>query len=82
MWGLYDTEDNCWMGDGHGPKLFKPEDELLAKVAAQLIDTQLRQPPGRTRAKEYNEIADKLKDEKRFTLSALKALERLENGRF
>ena len=61
MWGLYDTKDNVWMGDDEGPRLFS--DSLVAQVAAQILDTRLRQEPGRTRPKEFEPRELRLKDE-------------------
>lgn len=78
MWGLLDTKENCWMGNKTGPLLY--EDETLAKVAARVVDVQLKQSAGRTRAILYDQSAIKLKDEKEVLVSAEKAIERLESG--
>jgi hypothetical protein len=48
MLGLYDTDDNLWLGDDHGPFTFRREP--LAKIAAMAVDLCLRQAAGRTRA--------------------------------
>jgi hypothetical protein len=92
QWGVFDTVDQVWMGDATGPKLFDeeapgpdqkrlgPAAEVLAKVASQLVDTQLRQAPGRTRAKAYDGSGTTLKDEKPTVMTPLKALIRLERG--
>lgn len=48
-WGLYDTTDGVWMGTDEGPKTYV--DFVMARIAAQVVDEQLGQTPGRTRAK-------------------------------
>jgi len=78
MYGLYDTTDNCWMGNSEGPLLY--EDEMLAKVAARTLDVQLKQAAGRTRAIPYTEESVVLKDEKETFMSPEEALRRLEEG--
>jgi hypothetical protein len=78
MYGLYDTNDHCWMGNDEGPLLY--EDEMLAKVAARMVDVQLKQAPGRTRAVPYNEESVVHKDEKETAMGPEEALRRLEEG--
>jgi len=43
-WGIFDTEDEVWIGDEHGPRLFTDKD--IARVAAQMTDVRLGQKPG------------------------------------
>lgn len=91
-WGLYDTDDNCWMGNagGTGPLLYDDADlkfaktgaEIIAKIAAQMMDVALRQEPGRTRARVFNEGPLVVKDEKTMTMTPLEALQRMERGGF
>ena len=78
MWGLLDTKENCWMGNLEGPLLY--DDEELAQVAARVVDVQLKQPAGRTRARVYDQSATHLKDEKKVLRSPEEAIERLESG--
>ena len=77
-WGVLDTKDNLWMGDTTGPKLF--DDELIARVAAQLVDVRLRQQPGRTRARAYMEPATRMVDEKTPCMTTLEALKAVIRG--
>ena len=77
-WGLYDTKDNCWLGDSDGPKLF--DDESLAQIACRVIDVQTKTPAGRTRARIFNEGPLKKKDEVKIYRSGEDAIERLESG--
>lgn len=76
--GLLDTHDNVWMGDNKGPKLF--DDEELAQVAARIVDVQLRQIAGRTKAMPYIEEANIKRDKVPVLLSPEEALKRLEEG--
>ena len=81
-WGLYDTEDNCWMGDNEtytGPKLF--EEYGLARIAAQVMDVQLRQQPGRTKATEFIEQPLRLRDKVNTKMDSLEALKGIESGK-
>jgi hypothetical protein len=66
------------MGDSEGPILH--DDKSLADVAARVIDVQLRQVAGRTRARPYTEEANVLKDEKETLMSPEDAIIRLERG--
>lgn len=79
MYGIYDTQDSCWLGDEHGPKLF--EDFLVARVAAQVLDERLGNRPGRSKAREYGGGANRLRDEVQTKMSTLDALQRIEGGR-
>lgn len=81
MWGLLDTQDNTWIGDDFGPVLH--EEEWTAKVAAQVVDVQLGQEPGRTRAREFPAQQNlRLKETVDTKMGTLEALEGLEEGRF
>jgi hypothetical protein len=88
-WGIYDTVDKCWIGDEMGPKLFVDtispngkiiEAEMLAMIAAQMVDMQLGNV-ARCRAKVFNEKEVHLKDEKKTRFGAEEALKHLEDGR-
>ena len=78
-YGLLDTVDNVWMGDSSGPAKFG--DFMLARIAAQMLDVQLGQAPGRTRAVEYIEGPKRLRDTVETKLSPLAALQEIESGR-
>jgi hypothetical protein len=78
-YGVYDTKDNCWIGDSKGPKLF--ENENLAMVAARIVDVQLRNTPGRCKALPFGEEPVFKKDELKTHMTAEAALQRLEDGR-
>lgn len=86
--GIYDTKDNCWIGDDKGPKLFDPADfdgdeakaKILARVAAQVIDVRLKQAPGRLQAREYDEKPKVFKDEIATHMTSLDALKKIEDG--
>ena len=80
-WGIFDTEDNLWMGDSTGPMLF--DDEKVARVAAMVYDVQLGQAPGRSRAEKFTPRPGlRLHDEKPAIMSALDAIRALEEGRY
>lgn len=86
-WGLYDTADNCWMGDDEGPKIFSADVDLenlfaSARIAAQIVDVRLGQKPGRTMVRHYPAAATRLRDKVEPKMSAEDALRGLEDGRF
>lgn len=78
MYGIYDTKDNCWIGDDKGPRLF--EVEIIAKVAAQVMEDQVGVGPGRYRAVEYSGGEPRLRDEVPVKRTAEEALRRIEEG--
>ena len=78
VWGLLDTQDNVWMGDDDGPKTYT--DYMIARVAAQMVDVQLGQHPGRTKAKEYVGGATRLRDEVKTKMGSAEALQKMEDG--
>lgn len=78
MYGLYDTQDDCWLGDDQGPLFYEEED--VAKVGAQVLDVRLKQAPGRTRAKPFAEESLVKKDEKETFVGAEEAIAQLEKG--
>lgn len=77
-WGLLDTKDKVWIGDNKGPITYNDKD--VARIAARIIDVQLKQPAGRTRAVIFYKATRKL-DEKKVYMTPLQALEHLESGR-
>lgn len=88
-YGIYDTRDNCWIGDETGPRVFTSEDSdkanglpqrVLAQIAAQMAEKQLGYGMGRLRAQEFRDGGFTLKDEVQTKMTALEALIRVENG--
>ena len=90
-WGVYDTQDECWLGDSNGPKLFDdvimkgkkaiPANEL-ARIAAQLACVQMRWPPTRVVAREYDGSGTQQKDTVKTAMTPEKALRKAERGDF
>ena len=77
-YGIYDTQDNCWMGDDNGPLLY--EDELFTRLAAQAMDKVLGWDLGRCRMKVYDGTGDKHKDNVERVMSTLDAIKEMEDG--
>ena len=77
-YGIFDTQDHCWIGNDKGPKLF--DEELLAQVAAQMTCAQLDWPLTRLRAKPYDGSGIQLKDEIKTKRTAVRALRLVEGG--
>lgn len=77
-WGIYDTRDNCWIGDDAGLKVF--DDHMLARIAAQVIKTQMLgiDLACRLIAKEIDSNNLRLKDEIKLKLTGEQALRRIE----
>lgn len=76
-YGLYDTKDNCWLGDDNGPK--SHDDKLVAQIAAQIMEyavtgTDLGK---RIVAKELPEDITRLKDSIDLKYSTEEAYKRL-----
>lgn len=78
--GVYDTKDNCWLGDENGPKVF--ENYLVARVASQVYAMQSfgTDLVCRYKAMPIPEGINKKKDEVPTKMDTLQALTRLENG--
>lgn len=85
-YGIYDTQDHCWVGDSNGPKLFDTEQYkdayTLARISAQMVETQVfgTDMAARYRARAFHESNLRLKDKKPVKMSAEKALRKLEAG--
>jgi hypothetical protein len=79
-YGIYDTRDDCWLGDDVGPKRF--EDFALAKMAAQVWEGQIESDSlgGRFEARELPEQQWGLRDEIEVRRSALDSIRRIEGG--
>lgn len=76
-WGLYDTKDDCWIGNDDGPVTY--QEAHMAKLAAQIVNKRFGYSD-RIVHKIY-EKATKLKDRQTPTLSFVEALDQLEKGR-
>lgn len=78
MYGLFDTVDRLWMGNGGGPLTY--EDEQVAEVAAMICDRSLHQLMGRTRAIRYIPSPVSFRDSKPILTDPATALGQLEDG--
>ena len=78
-WGVYDTETGTWMGNDDGPVIYT--DFMMARVAAQMIDVQLGQRPGRTEAREYQEGPKRLRETVKTRMTPEEALAAMESGK-
>lgn len=79
QWGVYDIQDNCWIGNDAGPKVF--DDFTVARIAAEVCADQLGyELHGRLEAREYVSGNVRLRDEIPTKRSPLKALQRIEDG--
>ena len=77
-WGIYDTQDNLWIGNADGPLTY--EDHTLARIAAQvaeeaLLGTDLAM---RFQAREIPWRAWRLRDEVKLKHTPLEAIRRIE----
>lgn len=86
IYGLYDTEDNVWLGDEKGPMLFDTNTDPLpgepgCKVRAMMCDAQLKWKFGRTEAREWHPAEVRHRDSVDIKRDALTALTMLEEGR-
>ena len=88
-YGIYDTQDNCWLGDENGPRLYTLEDskklkgmpqQLAARIAAQMTAVQLGYPQTRLVAREFKQEELVLRDSVDTKMTAVEALRKLENG--
>jgi hypothetical protein len=82
-YGLWDTKDKCWLGNGEkekGPNTY--DDEKLAKTAAVVATEMLQFEKGRIIALPFNPKDElKFKDEIEGPFTCDEAIERLEGGR-
>jgi hypothetical protein len=77
-WGVLDGEDNCWLGDDSGPRLFP--DATMARISAQVLGVQLGFHPLRLKAKEFTAPSVRLRDELPTRMGTVDALRRIEKG--
>lgn len=92
-YGIFDTVDNCWLGDDRGPRLFAEGDRLpngqtvpsgmqlsLARISAQITSIQMGYSSGRLEARSYDDSGDTLKDEVPTLMTPAEALKRAMGG--
>jgi hypothetical protein len=88
VYAIYDTQDNCWLGDEKGPKFYDRElsdklngmpQELAARIAAQMTAIQIGYPEGRLQARQFDKSMELVhRDSVDTKMTALKALRILE----
>lgn len=76
--GLWDSQDNCWLGNEDGPLAY--EDLELARLSQEVVRVRLRWAMGRIKVQPLDPMATKRKDELEYKLSTEEALRRLEEG--
>lgn len=88
-YGIYDTRDNCWIGDNVGSRVFTRKDseeakgipqETMAKIAAMMAGVQLGYAVGRLQARVFNETDLQMTGEMPTKMTAEEALIKLESG--
>jgi hypothetical protein len=77
-YGVFDTQDNCWLGDDRGPKLF--DVLIVARVSAQVTATQLGWSSTRLEGRAYDDSGNVLKDEVQTKMTPAQALRKIERG--
>ena len=84
-WGVYDTQDDCWVGNASGPLLYTGtlegpviDGEYLARAAATIVNERMN-CGSRFRAKLFCGGPMRLKDEIEFKRSAEDAVKRIES---
>lgn len=76
--GIFDVEDKCWLGDDAGPALY--EDEVIAKIAAQVQGVRLGYGPTRLEHRPFHGGPTKFKDSVDAKMDGLTALKKIEEG--
>lgn len=88
-YGVFDSQDKCWMGDKSGPLLYEDQQlngkpcpgETLARYAATIMAHQFKSPLGRFKATPYDGTGNEHKDEVETKRSLSLAMSRAERGR-
>lgn len=77
-WGIFDTQDDLWIGDDNGPRVF--EEEFIAKVAAQVVSDQVLGTDlvDRFQAREIEDREWRKRDEITVKRTTLESLQRIE----
>jgi hypothetical protein len=78
LWGIYDTQDDCWIGGDQGPTLYR--EWLLAQAGAQIVNARWNWPPVRCRARIYFLPYPRLRDTIEAQMTGAEAVRRLEEG--
>lgn len=81
-YGIYDTQDDCWIGSDEGPKTYS--DLTTARISAQVLEDQMFGGLGMKLRLEARELPDQswgLKDELAVQRDALTSLRRIEGGK-
>lgn len=76
--GLFDSQDNCWLGDSNG--VFKYTDKFIAKAVREIVTVQLGWDWSRVQVLPYPKDAKDKKDEVDTLMSPEEALRRIEEG--
>ena len=78
IWGLYDTKDDCWLGNGTTPLIY--ETELVAKYCSRIMNARCQWSPTRVRERPLDFYPLKKRDEIKPEISGPEAIRRLEGG--
>jgi hypothetical protein len=71
QWGLLDVQDNLWLGDDEGPKIY--DDLVIAMCARTVVSIQFGWPASRLRVEPYDSHGAK-RDEVEPLMTTLNAL--------
>lgn len=77
-WGLLDTKDNVWLGNGEGPNLYG--EPIMAKLAAQTASKMLGEDPLRVKVALFEEKNLRKKDTIKAKMTGAQAIKRFEEG--
>jgi hypothetical protein len=75
-YGIWDTQDKCWMGNDEGPLVYT--EEWMARAALTILSEQFRTT--RFRKKMFWEDYVVLKDEVKPLMSAVEAIRQIEGS--
>jgi len=76
--GIYDTVDNCWLGDDNGPVLYG--DLVIARISAQVQGVRLGYEPTRLQHRVYDYKPVRLRDTVNAKMDNVTALKLIEDG--
>lgn len=79
QFGLYDAVDNLWIGDDNGP--FRYDDEIVARLVAEVTSRSLGWSATRIRARPYTGIVRQIRDAVPLIYPAGTVLRDIERGR-
>jgi len=78
-YGLYDSQDKCWMGNQYGPILYT--DREMGCAAATVITERFKAKLGRYRCMEFKDKGLVARDEVTPPLSAEQAIKNICKGK-